>query len=196
MQGTVRGFIASAAFAAVLAGCAAPAPVQSPPLSFAQRGTIALDAATIEIVDQYRPTQARPHVEHRVPTPPALAVRQWAAERLRAVGRTGSVQVIIRDAGIVESDLPRAEGVKSLFTNQQAQRYDGRIEVLITGQNPAARFSGSAQAEVIRSTTVAEDVSLAGREATWTTLVHQMMDDLDQRLTQGIRDGLGPMLRR
>ena len=131
MQGTVRGLIGLAVIGVMLAGCATQPPAKSPPLSFAQRGVIALDAANIEVVDQTRSPRAKPHIEQMLPTPPAQAVRQWAAERLRAVGRGGTVQVVIRDASIVESELPRDEGVKSLFTNQQAQKYEGRILSLI-----------------------------------------------------------------
>ncbi len=180
-----------------VAGCATPPPpAREAPLSFAGRGVIALDAATIEVVDQYRPPMARPHVDHLAPTPPLVAVRRWVAERLRAVGGSGSVQVIIMDASIVETALPRTEGLKGLFTTDQSQRYDGRIEVKIVGQSPAHRLSGYAQAAATHSTTVPEDITLAGREATWDTLVREMMDDLDDRLDRGIREGLGPMVRR
>lgn len=180
-----------------LAGCAASRPpAKVEPLSFTGRGVIALDAATIQVVEQYRAPMAKPNVDQLAPTPPARAVRQWAGERLRAVGRGGAVRVIILDARIVETELPRAEGFKSAFTTQQAQRYDGRIEVRVVGEAPALRFSGSAQAAASRSITVPEDISLAGREDVWNTLVRQMMEDLDVRLEQSLRDGLGPMLRR
>ena len=194
-RGLIRSFRLLVAVTAV-AGCAATQPpARMQPLSFAGRGAIALDAATIQVVDQYRPPGARPNVEQLAPTAPAQAVRQWVAERLRATGRGGSVKVMILDASIVESELPRAEGFKSMFTTQQAQRYDGRIEIRIVGEAPALRFSGSAQAAASRSTTVPEDISLAGREDTWNTLVRQMMEDLDGRLQQALRDGLGPMVR-
>jgi hypothetical protein len=181
---------------ALVTGCAAPPPAKEAPLNFSGRGVIALDAATIEVVDAYRPPRVRPHVDHLAPTPPLAAVRRWVAERLRAVGGSGTVQVIIKDASIIETALPRTEGLKGLFTTDQSERYDGRIEVKIVGQSPTLRLSGYAEATATHSITVPEDITLSGREETWNTLVRDMMEDLDERLGPGIRQGLGAMVRR
>ena len=48
---------------ALVTGCAAPPPAKEAPLNFSGRGVIALDAATIEVVDAYRPPRVRPHVD-------------------------------------------------------------------------------------------------------------------------------------
>jgi hypothetical protein len=180
----------------VVAGCATPPPERIPPLNFSGRGVIALDVASIQIVEEYQSPMARPHVDHLAPTPPRLAVRRWVADRLRAVGRRGSVEVIIKDASIVEVELPRTEGVKGLFTTDQSQRYDGRIEVKIVAQAPDRLTAGYAQAAASHSNTVPEDISLAGREEVWNTQVREMMNDLDDRLEHGIYEGLGPLVRR
>ncbi|MEI6987164.1 MAG: hypothetical protein WCK65_13645 [Rhodospirillaceae bacterium] len=192
--------LALAALAEVGGGCTtkgAPPITSAPgPINFAQRGVIALDAAVIDVIDQFHPPMSRPNVDHLATPPPSKAVRRWVAERLRAVGRNGSVQVTITDASIIEHNLPQSDGLKSLFTVQQAQQYDGRLEVRISGVNPDTKFSGYAQAVANRSITVPEDISLAGREETWNTLVKQMVEDIDGRIEQGLRDGLGPMVRR
>ncbi len=184
------------ALALVVAGCAAPPPAKSVPVDFAGRGVIALDVASIQIVEHYQSPMVRPHVDQLAPTPPRVAVRRWVAERLRAVGHSGSVQVIIKDASIVETQLPRTEGLKGLFTTDQSQRYDGRIEVKIVADAPNRLVSGYAQAAASHSITVPDDITLAGREETWNTLVREMMGDLDDRLEHGIYDGLGPLVRR
>ena len=98
------------------------------------------------------------------------------------------------DASIVESQLAREQGITAFFTTQQSQRYDGRVEVKIVCQSPSGQ-TGYAQAMASRSSTVPEDISLAGREETWDKLVRGMMEDLDNRLTHAVQDGLGPMLR-
>ncbi len=179
----------------VVSGCVTtPSHQQTQTSGPIPKGVIALNVANIDIVDQYRPPQAKPNVDHLVPIPPIRAVHDWATGRLRAVGTGGSVQVIILDASIVEVQLPKTQGIKGWFTTDQSQRYDGRIEVKVVGAEGG--FSGYAQAAASRSITVPEDISLAGREDTWTTLVAQMVEDLDNRLEPGIKDGLGPLLRR
>ncbi len=186
---------ALAMFGMALGGCASQVPVKPPAVSFADHATIDLDVAAIDVVDQYRPPMAKPNVEHLAPNPPGQAVRRWAAERLRAVGRGGSAQVVIMDASIVESQLAREQGITAFFTTQQGQRYDGRVEVKIVCQSPTSGLTGYAQAMASRSSTVPEDISLAGREETWDKLVRGMMEDLDNRLSHAVQDGLGPMLK-
>ena len=178
-----------------LGGCASQVPVKPPAVSFADRPTIDLDVAVIDVVDQYHPPMAKPNVEHLAPNPPGQAVRRWVSERLRAVGRGGSAQVIVMDASIVESQLAREQGVAAFFTTQQSQRYEGRVEVKIVCQSPTSGLTGYAQAMASRSSTVPEDISLAGREETWDKLVRGMMEDLDNRLSHAVQDGLGPMLK-
>ena len=194
MKGRMPVLAALAMVGLALGGCASQVPVKPPAVSFGDHSPIALDVAVIDIVEQYRPPMAKPNVEHIAPNPPGQAVRRWAAERLRAAGSSGSAQVIIMDASIVESQLAREQGITAFFTTQQSQRYDGRVEVKIVCRSPSGQ-TGYAQAMASRSSTVPEDISLAGREETWDKLVRGMMEDLDNRLTHAVQDGLGPMLR-
>lgn len=169
-------------------------------IDFSNFAPIVLNAGSIDVVNAYRPSGGK-HVEDRVPLPPAEAVRRWTGERLQAAGGAGRVRVTIRDAGIVEVALPKTEGIKGYFTNDQAQRYDGRIEVEVAGEVPdagpgTASFRGTTRATVTYSTTVAENISLADREATLQDITRRMIEDLNGRLDAGIRKDLAPMVRR
>ncbi len=194
-----RRFVLAAGIAALaLSACqSAPPPRPAPrPIDFSNFGPITLNAGSIDVVDAYRPG-AGVHVEGRSAVPPAQAVRLWASERLQAAGGPGRVRVTIRDAGIVETQLQKTGGVKGYFTNDQAQRYDGRIEVEVSGEVPGeTSFRGSTRAAVTYSTTVPENISLADREATFLEITRRMMDDLNGRLDAGIRKDLAPMVRR
>lgn len=195
-----RRFALAAGMATLLlAACQSAPPRPAPrPIDFSNFGPILLNAGTIDVVDAYRPVGGK-HVENRSAVPPAEAVRRWAAERLQAAGGTGRVRVTIRDASIVEVPLPTKKGITGYFTNDQAQRYDGRIEVEITGEVPDTGnggFRGVTRSTVTHSTTVAENISLADREATFLDITRRMMEDLNARLDAGIRKDLAPMVRR
>ncbi|HYH18427.1 MAG TPA: hypothetical protein VD995_07385 [Azospirillum sp.] len=199
---TRRSFLltAAAAVSLALAACQSTPPrVSTQPIGFTQFGPIVLNAAAIDVVDNHRPSGGGKHIEQTAPTPPAEAVRRWAAERLQAGGRQGAVRVTVRDASIIETQLPTTQGVKGYFTNDQAQRYDGRLDVEIAGEAPIAgggSFRGVTKATVTASATVAENVSLADREATLQELTRRMADQLNARLDAGIRKDLAPMVVR
>ncbi len=193
-----RRFVLAAGFAALaLSACQSTQPRPAPrPIDFSNYGPIVLNAGSIDVVDAYRPGGGV-HVEQRSAVPPAQAVRLWASQRLQAAGGPGRVRVTIRDASIVENQLAKTGGVKGYFTNDQAQRYDGRIEVEISGELPGeTSFRGMTKAVVTYSITVPENISLADREATFVEITRRMMDDLNARLDAGIRKDLAPMVRR
>ncbi|MBP2314615.1 hypothetical protein [Azospirillum soli] len=197
-----RRFVLAASLAALaLSACQSTPPRPAPrPIDFSNFGPIVLNAASIDVVDASRPMGGN-HVEQRSSVPPAEAVRRWANERLQASGGPGRVRVTIRDASIVETQLPKTGGVQGYFTNDQAQRYDGRIDVEVTGDVPAggpgtASFHGTTKATVTHSRTVPENISLADREATFLDITRRMVEDLNARLDAGIRKDLAPMVRR
>lgn len=182
-----------------LSACQSTPPRPVPrPIDFSNFGPILLNAGSVDVVNAYR-SMGGTHVEDRSAVPPAEAVRRWASERLQATGGPGRVRVTIKDASIVEVPLPRTQGVKGYFTTDQAQRYDGRIEVEVAGESQdsaGAVFRGMTKSTVTYSTSVAENIALADREATFLDITRRMIEDLNARLDAGIRKDLAPMVRR
>jgi hypothetical protein len=197
MMPSCRRLLAAGLAALVLSACQTSAPRPAvQPVDFSSYGPILLSAGAIDVVDSFRALGGN-HVEGRSPFPPAEAVRRWAATRLQAAGGPGRVRVIIKDASIVEVALPRTGGVQGYFTNDQAQRYDGRLEVEITGEIPGeAFFRGRTQAVESYSVSVPENISLADREATFLEISNRLIQGLNARLDAGIRKDLAPMVRR
>lgn len=183
-----------------LSACQSAPPRAAPrPIDFSNFGPIILSAGGVDVVNAYRPGGGAKHVEDRSAVPPVEAVRRWASERLQAAGGAGRVRVTIKDASIIEVALPKTEGVKGYFTTDQAQRYDGRMEVEVSGDMPdnsAGAFRGATKATVTYSTTVPENIALADREATFLDITRRLVEDLNARLDTGIRKDLAPMIRR
>ncbi|HYC04018.1 MAG TPA: hypothetical protein VED40_12015 [Azospirillaceae bacterium] len=178
-----------------LAPLAVPAAAQQAPgFGFTQGEPIVLDVAEIEVSNDYAPPMKEPNVEHMVPVTPAESVRLWVQDRLKAGGSSGRARVVIRRASVVEVPLERTGGIKGWFTKDQSERYEGRLEVEVHVDQPGRRFNGYTTASVVRTTSVAEDVSVAERERTWLTLVREMAQDLDQQLTAGIKANLSPVM--
>lgn len=170
-----------------------PAAAQSI-VDFSGREPIVLDVASIEVESQYVAPMAPPNIDHELPLTPSDAVRLWASTRLKAGGPQGKARVIIKDASVKEIDLDRTKGIKGWFTKDQSQKYEGKFAVDIVIEGTARGFSGSVSAAVARSTTVAEDVTLAQREKTMTDLVRDMAGDLDVELDKSIRANMFPVI--
>lgn len=172
---------------------ALPAAAQSI-VDFSAREPIVLDVASIEVESQYVAPMAAPNIDHELPLTPSDAVRLWASTRLKAGGPQGKARIIIKDASVKEIDLDRTKGIKGWFTKDQSQKYEGKFAVEIVVDGTARGFSGSVSAAVARSTTVAEDVTLAQREKTMTDLVRDLAGDLDVELDKSIRANMFPVI--
>ena len=178
--------------AGLIAGCStAPEMPRFPDLTYGYLGKMTFDAAPVEIVDEYRPPLKEPNIEHKVPSPPALAMRRWAIDRLDGTGNPDRRAVFtIQQAAITETRLPRTEGLRGIVTTDQSERYDLTL---------AARFElfegrtrvGIATASVNRSRTVAEDITLNDRDKLLFGMVESAMLDFNKEMEQSIAQFLG-----
>jgi len=168
-----------------LGGCETPAPAAIPTLTFAHLEQIRFDAATIEIIDEYRPTLAAPNVDHLFPTSPAQAARDWAAARIGAGGSTGSVRVIIQNASVVQINLPVRKGVEGLFFNEQDVRYEAILEMSIEYRR-GLLVTSSVRTEVMRSRTASESMSVNERSQLFFKLTEDLLADLDAEMARNI----------
>jgi hypothetical protein len=188
-----------AAVALGLAACTnAPDPVRFPDLTYAHLGAIRLAVTRVEIVDAYRPPLAAPNVEHRMPAVPAATLRRWAEDRLAAAGAPGGgtarARFTIRDARVTEIELPRTEGVRGLFTTDQGQRYDLRMEATLEIVDGAA-VVGRAAAVTTQSRTISESATLEERERLWFTMVEEATQALTSELERRMRENLARFIR-
>ena len=165
-----------------LAACETPVQEQSlPELTFAHLKPIKLNVATIEVVSNYKQPLKRPNVEHLFPTPPLKAVRRWAGDRLKAVGKSGTAKLIIRKASAVETPLEMKKGLKAAFTKQQSYRYDLDLEATL--ELPGG---GRATARATRFTTVREDASINERNRIWLDLTENLIRDFDREMKKNL----------
>lgn len=179
-----------------LAACQTPDPEPAyAELSYAHHGKISLDVRRIEMVRAYVPPAKKPNVEHLSPASPLAAAERWVKDRLRAAGKAGVAQATISRASIIEVPLKRTEGIRGVFTKDQAERYEGQMEITIRILDDSGSEKASVLARASRSRTVAEDVSLIDREKVWFELTEAMMNDINTTLQKQINTNLGKFLR-
>lgn len=163
-----------------LAGCAVPLVVQKlPDMTFRHLAPIPLNVVDLQIVSQAAPPMAPPHMAHLMPTPPAMALKRWAEDRLTTAGRRGTARFTILKAEVTETRLPIDKSVTGLFKKQQADRYDGRIEASLEVFDDRGARRGMVTARATRSLTMAEDITLDDRRRKWFEFVEAMMADFN-----------------
>lgn len=193
-QLTRLSMLSAAAF--VLAACPPPEPRPNyPDIAFTDKAPIALDVAEIRIDVPYVEPLELPHVGESFPVPPLRAARNWAEQRLRAVGSGGTVTVTINEASAVEAELEQSGGLKGLFTKEQAQRYEVTISMQVLAVDPAGTRTARASARVKRSITVPENADLNEREDVQYKLTKDALADFDKVMEGQIRQHLAGFLR-
>ena len=177
----------------MVSACGSKPPVQRlPELSFASERPIYLNVAQLEIVSQYQPPGRPPNYEHLMPISPEAAAIRWAKDRLHPIGRTGSARVIIKDAPVIRTDLKTDKSVKGMFKDEQAERYDGTLEVMVEILDERHLPIGAeVTARAARTRSVAEDVTVNERERTLFDVTESMARDIDTQLDGLIRSYLG-----
>jgi len=163
-------------------------------ITFAHLPPIALDVADVRVVRVYQPTRQPPNVETEFPVGLGETAARWAVDRLRAVGDSGTATVRILDASAVERPLDKTDGVAGLFTTDQAEKYDARYLVELAAENPDRGVAAETTAEVSRTQTVPEGLTLNEREQIWYELTEKMAGDLDRQMERNIRDHMGALL--
>ncbi|HZS82475.1 MAG TPA: hypothetical protein VFA50_06370 [Stellaceae bacterium] len=187
-----RTAIVGFALLALLAGCETPATRPSfPDIRFTQEPKLRLDVAAIDLENDFHPTFRAPDVEHLFPVPPQRAAENWVHDRLEATGTTRRARVRITKASVTETDLPKTQGLVGAFTKDQAERYDGVLEMSVDILNDHGFPERTATAQVMRSQSVAEGITPNARDQVWYDMTKAMMADMDRELEKQMRATFG-----
>ncbi len=195
---------AGLALAALLAGAlAACQPSSKPPVfvperfPFSDKPPLVFDLAHIEIVKPTAPTAPAASLPESRPAPVPLgaALDAWAAERLRAAGRAGTLRLVLREASAVVIPLETDAGLEGLFTAEQAERLELRLSAVIEIVDESGALRGHASAAVRRTRTLPEGLTLDERERLYREAADALLADYDSYQEQSIRRYLGAWLQ-
>lgn len=168
-----------------LAACENKPPVQRlPEISFADKRPFNLDVGQLEIVPEYVSPAKRPNIEHMMPVSPENATVRWAQDRLRPVGRSGFARVVIKDAKVVEASLKTDKSFTGMFKQEQAERYDGSLDVAIQILDERHMPVADVVARATRTRTVPEGVSLNERDRVLYEISEALISDINTQMEQ------------
>jgi hypothetical protein len=194
----IRRLALCAPFLLGIAACASePPPSRFPEIHFTGEPPILLDVARVEIVNQFQPSFHPPEVEHQFAVPPQRALENLGKERFKATSPASGriARFTINEAKVVEAALPLKQGLKADFTTQQAQRYDGDVDIKLDIYDEHGTVVRTASAHATRSRTVAEDITPNDRDQVWYEMTDELAHTADQVLEQYINANFYPYKR-
>ena len=180
----------------LLTACASPAPQPTttsyPVIQPTAGDVLKLDVAEIQIVKAYAPPRVAPHIEHLLPFDLSDMVANWALDRLKAVGTTGTARVVILNASMREAIRRTESGAMSFKRNRL---YEGALQVRVDVTDPQTQRAGFAKGAAASSRMVAVKISKAKRNRVWNEMTREMLNGLDASLEPDIKRGLRRLVR-
>lgn len=168
-----------------LAGCMDVDVPNVPPPSFRQFQPIYLNVSSIEMVEEYKSPMTPPNVEHLMPYSPADAMQIWVKQRLKATGGTKTMQVILKDASVVEKTLPEKGGLTGLVMSPDKQ-YDARLEVELRIYGDAALSEASVNVVSTQMLVMNDSLSAAERQLKFRQMANALMATTNAELEKNI----------
>jgi hypothetical protein len=185
--------IGLALLALMLTSCDTPPRRQSfPEITFQHLQPFRLDVARVQIVDGYQPDPGA-DIGGQFPEAPTAVARQWAQDRLAAVGQQGEAIYTITLAKATQTPLKRSQGMAAMTHKDQSDRYD--LAMTVNLEVRSGGKAGAVTAQTARSQTVREDMTLNQREGVLFNLLDVTMKDVNAQMEKLIPQYLGGFLR-
>lgn len=182
-----RTFIALVLLAG-LGACTTPAPTEKfPEMTFRHLPPIELLVSDLTVESTAVQSTEPPHIGHLFPTPPEVALRNWARDRLVARGGPGTTArfTIVR-AEALGRPISTDAGITGLFKKELSDRYEGFIDAVLTIYDRNGQRRAHVEAKAEHATTVREDATLAERHKIMYELIEKMMRDFNAEMERNI----------
>lgn len=126
----------------------------------------------------------------------ADATLAFLTERLQITGGTGSLQVAIEQARLVEEEIDAATGVRATLTREPDRVLDALLSVRVAVMGADGLEQAFTEAEVQRRRPILRNSSVMARDAEAERLIGDLIGQLDDELTQAAQQFLGAHLLR
>ena len=171
-----------------LVGCASPAPTETfAEMTFRHLPPIQLLVSDVKIEATGAPVTQAANISHLFPTPPDIAMRNWARDRLAARGASATATFTIVRADATSQKLQTDTGFTGLFKQELSDRYEVQVDAILTIVDPKTQRRGHVQAKAQHAATVREDWTLADRRRIMYELVEKTMAEFNAEMERNIR---------
>lgn len=179
---------------ALLGACSSPPPERVPPLTFRKFQPFHMAVSSIEFVEEYKSPMRAPYVEHLMPISPMDAMRSWIRDRMIVAGGDKTMQVIVKEASVQETDLSRPLSMSTVFAGGEDAYYEAKLVVVmrIYGLEPMAE--AEVEISATRNLTLAENASLSSRNEAFRKMINDLMATANAQLEKNIYQYMSPYI--
>ncbi len=169
---------------------------QTPRLTFDDIQPLPVNAAAIDIVNQYDPATDPHDVSSLYPVQPDIVLRRFAEKRLKAAGSAGTFRFIIENATVYyKQEAPETEIGEWLGTGGY-DRYEVMMRLrLALIPDGGAIDTNSSVLTLRRAASIPASHSIAAREEAQINLIDTIIRDLDREMTNVINVKMGLLAR-
>ena len=194
MQAQTRRAACAIVAVSLLAACSTPPPRPVfPDIRFTTEMPLQLDVASLDVQQAYQMPFRAPNVEHLFPVPPSRALENWARDRLKPVGHAGQAVFTIRNASVIQTELPTQQGITGAFTTQPSERYDLSIQASLTIIENGLQVR-TATVTTTRSQSLLQGITPNDRDRAFYDMTKAAMADFDKQMESEIRNTFGDYL--
>lgn len=174
-------------FVLALGACApTPPPASYATIAFNHLPQYNINVANIVVENQTQANLNGNNIEHLAPVSMLNMAMTWPNQRLIAAGNSGTLTYTILQADIIDTPLQVKDGLTGLFTNQQSTKYDAKLVVKMSANDPNRQAIANSNMNIEKSITVAENVTLNERNQKIYELIESMLGAMNQELDKNI----------
>ena len=158
-------------------------------MAFENYPIISIDAANIEVRNDYRMPMFEPNVEHLFPIPLYIAVKGLIDNSLLALGDKKILKVIIDEASVVSEPVPIDISFWGNFKKEPVEILKAKVSLrfeLVAEEAPDI-ILGYANIISKRNKTLMEDMSNAARDRAYYDLTEELLADINKGMQDVVK---------
>lgn len=154
-----------------------------PSITFAHLETVPVSVSSIDVENLYNPSDDARDVSSTFPTPPDIALRRYAAQRLTATEKMpGTLKFVIEDASVYRKVIkPESQFIEWTGFGDK-DRYEVVMKIRLYTLMPSGQDSPHSILNMNKAITIPQSYSLAKKEQAQFEFLHSMMKDVDRAI--------------
>lgn len=177
-------------FVSFLAACTSSAPEGKPmpELTFQHVKPLPVKAASLDIENNYDPATDPRDVSSSFPTPPDIALRRYAENRIQPAGEQGTLKFVIEDVHIYHSLVQPGGKLTTWMGMNRKDLYEVDMKIRMFMVDSEGKEGTHSVLNMRRSIAIPHGYSVSEKEHEKFKFLEMLMDDVDSAVTKTLAE--------